>query len=337
MRTVTTALLASSLAGVLVGCPPPGAGPGGGTRGGGGAAVSPDACGNISTSDAGRKLYAFLRASADLDRASLELEGSVRSACARMATELGVPATGDTRAVCAAARQALADNLQVSVRTESRLVTRYAPPECTTDVDFAASFAAECEARVAADIAVTCEGSCGGTCRGECDGACSGSTGAGGTCDGVCEGTCRGSCSADCRGYADVDASVECKASAEVSASVRTVCTEPKVETVREDVTVVDDAKFQRAMAAIDAGMPTLLQVGAKASLVGKSTVLWGRTLGALVAESGELVGKIGQQGLCVAGQLTAALAAVAQVEARVSVSVEVSAEVSASAGAQAQ
>ena len=34
----------------------------------------PDSCGTINTSNAGRKLYAFLVASAELDRSSFELE-----------------------------------------------------------------------------------------------------------------------------------------------------------------------------------------------------------------------------------------------------------------------
>lgn len=322
------------LFGVLLGCPPPkgGSGPGGG----GGAGVDPDGCGDISTSKVGRKLYSFLVATAELDKASLELESSVKSACKKMARELGISDEGDTRTVCKAAAAELEANLQVSVKTEKQLVTRYTPPECTTDVDFTAGIVAECEASVAADINVTCEGSCGGTCSGACDGTCQGG-GGGGECNGVCEGTCRGTCSADCRGNVDVDASVECKASAEIRASVNTTCTEPRVEVVEEDVTIVDDTKFKKAMAAIDAGMPAILRAGAKAELVVKSMVQWAKTLGGLIKASGQLVEQIGDKGLCVGAQLAASFAAAAQIEARFTVSIEVSAEVSASAGAQAQ
>ena len=319
---------------LLAACPPPRGG--GGGAGGGGSAIAPDSCGNISTGKVGRKLYSFLVASAELDKASVELERSVGDACRRMARELGVDDGGTTKEVCKRAAAELEANLEVSVSTEKQLVTRYTPPECTSEVDFAASIVAECEASIAADVDVRCEGYCGGTCSGECDGTGSGG-GGGGACDGQCEGTCRGSCSADCRGYIDVDASAECTASAEVRATVNTTCTEPKVEVVEEDVTVVDDTKFQKAMAAIDAGMPTILRVGAKAELVAKAMVKWAETLGSLIKASGQLVEELGENGLCVAGQLTAAFAAVAQVEARVSVSIEVSAEVSASAGAQAQ
>ncbi len=325
---------------LATGCPATPAGrPGPRGGGGGGAAggsVNPDACGTINTSKVGRKLYAFLQASAALDKASLELEQSVRGACVRMAEELEVSTEGDTRTVCDRAVKELDANLEVSVKTESRLVTRHTPPVCTTEIDLAAGIVAECEATASADVNITCDGYCGGRCDGQCDGTCA-STNASGSCAGQCDGTCRGRCSADCRGYAEVDASAECKASAEIRASVETTCTEPKVEVVREDVTVVDDAKFQKAMAAINAGLPTLLRVGAKAELVARAFVHWSKTLAGLVKESGKLVGELGQRGVCVGGQLAAAFAAVAQVEARVSVSVEVSASVSGSAGASAQ
>lgn len=315
------------------GCPPTkGTGPGGG----GGGTINPGACGDLSTDQVTRKLHAFLAASAELDRASVELEGSVHDACVRMATELGVATDGDTRTVCKRASDELQANLQVSVSHEQRLVTRYVPPVCTSQIDFTASIVAQCEARAAADVSVQCQGTCNGTCKGNCDGACAGNGGSG-SCDGQCDGTCNGSCSGSCEGYATVDASAECRASAEVQASVHTECTEPRVEVVQQDVTIVDDSKFQRAMAAINAGMPTLLRAGAKAELVGKALVDWVKTGASLVQSSGELVGALGERGVCVAGQLAATVAAAANIQARISISIEVSASVSASAGGQAQ
>src|SRR4051794_24848569 len=115
---------------LLPACPPPGKGGyGGGGRGGGGGggALHSHAWGTINTSNVGRKLYAFLVASAELDRSSFELENSVRDACAKMARELGVSPEGDTRTVCMRAKQELDANLQVSVKTEKRLVTKYTP------------------------------------------------------------------------------------------------------------------------------------------------------------------------------------------------------------------
>ena len=318
---------------LLFGCPPPGQGsqsPGGGQSAG----INPGACGNISVTAAGRKLHSFLVASAELDRASIELEQSVYGACQKMAKELGMPVTGDTRTLCNAVVAELDANLKVSVSQEKRLVTRTVPPVCTTEVDFAAGIVAECEAKLVADVDIRCEGRCGGTCAGACEGRCAAS-GPSGQCAGVCEGTCRGECSGTCQGYADVDASAECKASAEIRASVNTTCTEPRVEVVQQDVTVVDTTKFDRAMAAINAGLPTILRAGKKAELVARAAVLWAKTLGRLVKAGGGLIADLGEQTLCVGAQFAASLAAVAQVQARFEVSIEVSASVSASAGAQ--
>lgn len=331
MKTYLAIILACAAA-LSTGCPGQQTPTGGGAAGRPGG-VNPDACGTINTSTAGRKLYAFLVASAELDRASLELETSVRDACKRMARELGVSTDGDTRTVCMRAKTELEANLQVSVKSESRLVTRTTPPVCTTDVDFTASFVAQCEATASADANVRCSGRCGGTCSGACDGQCS-STGANGQCAGQCSGTCNGSCSGKCEGYVDVQASAECEASAEVTASTRTTCTEAKVEVVRENVTVVDDSKFQKAVAAINAGMPALLTAAAKLELAGKALGNWVSTGASLVKSTGELVGQIGEKGICVGGQLAAAVAASADIQARFTVSVEMSASVSASAGA---
>ncbi len=326
---------------LLAACPPPAGGSrggGGGGRGGGGGglAISPDSCGKINTNPIGRKAYAFLVASAELDRASLELESSLAGACRRMATALGVSTAGTTKEVCQRAATELDANLKISVKTESRLVTRYTPSVCKTEIDFAAGIVAECEAKVVADVNVRCEGSCSGTCNGTCAGQCA-SGPPGGQCNGQCNGTCNGRCSGGCDGYANVDASAECKASAEIRANVRTVCSEPKVEVVRESVTIVDDSKFQKALAAIDAGMPAILRASKKLELASKALVLWVQTGASLVRASGDLAGQLGERGLCVGVQLAAVVAASANIQARFSVSIEVSAQVSASAGARAQ
>lgn len=322
---------AASLLFALTGCPPPGQtgrGGGGGAREGGGAAISPDSCGKIDVNPVGRKVYSFLVASAELDRASVELESSVADACRKMARILGVSDAGDTKQVCDRAAQELQANLQVSVKSESRLVTKYTPSVCHTDVNFSAGVVAQCEGRASADVNVTCDGHCSGTCNGACS---TGGTG------GECAGVCNGRCSGGCDGYANVDASAECKASAEIRTTLKTTCTEPKVEVVRQNVTVVDDTKFQKAISAIDAGLPQLLRATKKLQLAGKALAQWVSTGASLVRASGELIGQLGEKGICVATQLAAVVAASANIQARFSVSIEVSASVSASAGAQPQ
>lgn len=329
MRTALALLAAVSMT-TCSGTGPGRPGPGGG-RGGG---INPDACGAINTSPVGRKIYAFLVASSELDAETAKLERTVRSACVEMAEVLGVPVEGDTAALCDRVATELEANLEVSISQEQRLVTRTTPPVCETKIDFAAKVAAECEAKVAADVAVRCEGSCEGTCTGACDGSCA-ATAADGSCAGVCEGTCRGSCSGGCEGYADVEASAECKAAAEVRAGVRTECTEPKVEVVTENVTVVDASKLEKATRAISVGLPRLLRAAARAKIVAEALAHWVSTGAQLVAAGGKVLGEVGRQGACVAVQLAASAAAAVQIRARIDVSIKVSARVSASAGTQ--
>ena len=318
---------------LLAGCPAPN--PNQPTGGGGGPTINADSCGKINVNPVGRKLYAFLQASAELDRASFELETTVRDACAKMATILGVSPGGGTKEVCVRVANELDANLKVSIKTEQRLVTRYKPPECHTKLDFAAGIVAECEASASANVDVRCTGRCSGTCNGACDGTCS--SGAAQTCNGTCSGACNGKCSGSCDGYAQVNASAECKASAEVRANLHTECDEPKIEVVRQDVVIVDDSKFQKAMAAINAGLPIIIRAGKKLELAGKAVVQWVSTGASLIKASGDLANQIGDKGLCVAGQLAGVIAATANIQARFSVSIEVSAQVSTSCGATAQ
>lgn len=288
---------------LLAACPPPRAGRSTGPGGNGAQGMNPDACGTINTTDTGRKLYAFLVASAELDRASADLENSVRDACRKMAIDLGVSPDGDTRTVCTRASQELQANLQVSVKTEHQMVTRTTPPVCHTDVTLAADFAAQCEGKAQGSVQATCEG-----------------------------GTRTGN---QCDGYSAVDASAECKASAEVHAATHTTCTPGHVEVVQQDVTVVDATKWNRAQAAINDGLPELMLAGMKLQLAAKATVLWAQTGADLAQSAGDLAADLGAAAVCVGGQLAAVVASVATIQARFSVSIEVSAQVSASAGAQ--
>lgn len=310
----------------LTACPPPRGGAGGG--GNRTSSISPDACGTINTSAVGRKLYSFLVASAELDRASMELDGTVHDACQRMAIDLRTSPLGSTQELCSRVAAELQSNLQVSVKTEKRLVTRHTPPVCRTNIEVTAGFAAECEAKAAADINVACNGHCNGTCSGAC------STGLVG---GQCAGTCGGRCSGSCDGYTDVNASAECKAAAQIHSTAKTECTEPKVEVVQQDVTVVDASKFGLAMAAINHGLPQILSAQRRVELAGHALGQWVSTGASLVASAGDLAGQIGDKGACVAGQLAGVIAASADIQARFSVSVEVTAQVSASAGATAR
>ena len=287
---------------LLAACPPPpqrATGPGGNAPQG----INPDSCGAINTTPIGRKLYAFLVASAELDRATADLENSIRDACRKMAVDLGVSPDGDTKTVCQRASQELQANMQVSVKTEKQMVTRTTPPVCQTDVSLATSFAAECE----------------GSAQGSVKGTCEGGTQTGNTCN----------------GYTNVDASAECKASAEVHATTHTTCTPGHVEIVQQDVTVIDATKWAKAQAAINDGVPELLLAGAKLQLAAKAAVAWGQTGEQFAASAGDFAADLGDKAVCVAGQVAGVVAAASQIQARFSVSIEVSASFSATAGAQ--
>lgn len=317
---------------LLSACPPQSTGPGGG----GGTNVKPDACGKPTAGEqAWTKFYAFLVASADLDRASYDLENSVVGACRKMATTLGINPRGDTRTVCNAVAAELDANLSVSVSQEKHLVTREVPGECHTEMQFGVDAAAQCEAQASTTIALSCEGRCTGTCNGACDGTCSGGTGTGGQCNGTCDGECGGTCTGSCDGYATGGASAECRAAIEIQSSIHTVCSPPHLETVEESVTIIDATKFAKAQAAILAGLPTIRASARRAEIVAKASVEWARTLGGLVSATGDVVEELGERAVCVGAQLQAALAAAGQIQARFTVSIEVSASISGAAGVQ--
>jgi hypothetical protein len=154
----------------------------------------------------------------------------------------------------------------------------------------------------------TVDASVGARVRGECEGSASTGSGA----------------SSSCEGAAVVEASLEARC-------------EPAELTVTAgaDVTL-DKEKLGRAVKAIEAGVPRLLLIHAK--LVGPVTAAvkgWGKAAGDLVAAGRSILSDVGDQVLCVSGQLAAAVDMLAHMEASVSVSIEVSVEVSGSAGAE--
>lgn len=331
--------------------------PGGGVPGGpdipgqNAGKVNPNDCGQYASSEAGRKLKAFLEATVKLDAAVRDTENTVKQACQAMGKELGMPGLdGNTKDVCNRAIAELQNHIKIGIKTKADLKVNYEPAVCEVNVDVAASAAAKCEAKAEADIAVTCHGECSGgcggecsgTCNGKCDGTCKGSTGSGGECNGVCEGTCQGSCTAGCsgscsggcEGHADVQASAECEAQAEVYANVEAKCTEPKVEVTYEAGVVLDKLKLEAAERAIMAGVPRLLMVGAKINGPVKAAfTTWAKTAGQLKGAARDIGKAFGDQALCVSGQLAAAAGMLASIQVSIDVQVEVSASASGSVG----
>lgn len=313
--------------------------------------VNPNDCGAYASSEAGRKIKAFLEATVKLDAAVQDTENTVKQACQAMGAELGMAGLdGNTKEVCNKAIAELQNHIKLGIKTKADLKVNYEPAVCEVNVEAAASASAKCEAKAEADIAVTCQGtcsgscggSCSGTCSGKCDGTCKGSTGAGGECNGVCEGTCEGSCSAGCsgscsggcEGHADVQASAECEAQAEVYANVEAKCTEPSVEVTYEAGVVLDKSKLEAAERAIKAGMPKLLMVGAKIKGPVKAAfTTWAKAAGQLKGAALDIRKAVGDQASCVVAQVGAAAGMLAQIQVSIDVQVEVSASASGSVG----
>jgi len=311
-------------------------GPGAKTRGGGGGGMNPDSCGDYASKagDVGKKVKAFMDAAVYLDKATAELEGGVKSACLAMGKELGLAGLdGDTKTVCKKVADEVRAGLQVSVKSETKLVAKYKPAECKVNASLAIEASAQCEASAEVKAEVVCQGTCGGTCAGKCDGTCKAKN-ADGSCNGECQGTCQGSCSGSCDGNVTATGSAECRASAEVRANLEAECTPPEVEYVYEQTAVVDDAKFKATLAAIKAGLPQLLAMEAKAKLVAKGIVNFGKTAADLAGSAKDIASAFGDAAFCVAGQLAAVAGVFASVEVRVEVSVEASAEVGGARGA---
>jgi hypothetical protein len=345
MRRVTASLVGSAVLAVLAlaGCPGGGA-PGVPGKGGKSGSVDPNTCGNYAASEAGAKLKAFLEATVELNDAVAEIEGEVKVSCAAIASELGVPAEGDTKTVCENVANAIRENLSAGLKGEAVLKIDYKPAVCEVKADVAAEAAAKCEAKASADVQVTCTGTCEGTCSGTCKGECAGSGKAGGggaaasgECAGQCNGTCEGSCSGGCQGSADVQASAECEAKAEVTANVKAECTEPELTIAWDAKAVADAPKVEKVAAALKAGLPKLIAISAKLKgPVGLAFKTWAGSAKSLAKSSGKLYSSLGDQATCVAGQLSAAAGMVGGIEGSMSVSVEASASVSGSASGSA-
>ncbi len=333
MRLLARILVVASLALIPATCGPPPGPTGAGRKT---SAVNPDECGKFDINDAGRKLYAFLKATAELDMQVASLQREAKRTCLAMAEQLQLPAAqrnGSLKVVCSNVAREISEGLDQSFEGEYKMTVEYKPAVCTVDVDVAAKAAAECSASASADVNVTCEGTCGGTCNGTCEGTCA-ARNASGQCAGECQGTCRGECKGECRGSADVQAEASCKATAEIRANVNAECTDPVFETKWEEPRVKDPARLKRIDAALAVGIPRIGKIGAKvAGPVSKAVVTWAKATGELFGASRQLVKGLGDASVCVAAELAAAFEAIGRIQAEVSVTIEVSASISGSAG----
>ncbi len=294
---------------LLAGCPPMRSRHVGG--GGESSSLDPEACGDITTSDIGRKLHAFLVATAELDRQVTEIEQAVRGSCTTIGSELQMaPADldGPTKDMCTRVFTTLKLALAGALKTPQGIAVDFKPGVCTVDVDAASRAAAQCEADGSTTATVTCDGTCSqprpdGSCGGGCDGA------------------------------ADVHASPQCKAQAEVHAAVTMQCTDPQLAISLKQDGVADAAKAEQIAGALRKGLPRVLWVAARVKPLGHAVEGWAHAADELSQSGTEIAGQFADKAICVGGQIAAALSAVAHIQASLQVSVDLEAQVSGTVG----
>ncbi len=264
--------------------------------------VDPGACGDYySASDAGRKLHAFIQATAWLQDEVWDTDAYLRDTCRMMAKDLDMDRpSGDTRQVCTKVLGALGDELDAGLSARADLEVDYEPAFCEVDVDATAQATAECEGRAHDEMS-------------------------------ACTGTCRGACDEACEGEADVEPEASCQAHAEVRANRKATCTQPEIHVGYGEEVVTDADRLGAAVTALDRGLPRLLEVHARAR--GPATAAfetWARAAEELGDAAMTATRDVGDRGACVADQLAAAADSIASLEASLSVQIEVSASASA-------
>jgi hypothetical protein len=325
LLVLVTALVAGTM--MVAACGKAGKIPGANKLPGGGipdpnAKLDPSGCGGFGAGgDAGRKLKAFLEATAAVDKAAQETADVVKNSCTIIGTELGMTEAdykgSSVKDVCGAVWARVDKNLNgVAVKSKAALKLKLKPAVCSVDAKAELQAAATCEGKATADFKATCNGTCKGTCKGNNNG---------GKCDGTCEG--------ECDGYADVNASGECKASAEVNAAVSVKCTEPEV-TVEWDAKLIVDKKLAEAtLKGLKAGLPKIFLVRERIKPLKHAVEGWVKSAAGLKDSAIKLGQSFKDQAACVSSQILAAAKMSANIQANVSVSVEISAGASGSVG----
>jgi hypothetical protein len=302
-RIFSVALATASLA-AMTGCPKklPGGVPGGpnvpNVPGGGGTSeVDPNTCGNYAVSDAGRRLHAFLEATAELQAAVKETEQVQKTSCVMMGQELQMPAgdlEGTTQDVCARVFTTLRDDLKVKVAKQPPIVVEFKPAVCTVDAELQAKAAAECNGSAS-----------GGATAG------TGGNAAGG------------------------QAAAQCQASAHLHASLNAECTPPELKITLQKPVVVDTSRAELAVHAMTDGLPKILSVSARIHILTDAIANWSAAGGQLVSAGPELARSFQDQAMCISGQIAAVGQAITNVHASFSVQVQVSVQAQGSVSAQ--
>jgi hypothetical protein len=125
-----------------------------------------------------------------------------------------------------------------------------------------------------------------------------------------------------------------CESSAQVEAALAVKCTPAELTIGYKAEVAVDKDKLERAVNALRVGLPKIANVYARLVVIKKAALAWADSAAGLVKAGRSILSDIGDQVLCVSGQLALAADAAAGIVGSIDVSVEVSVEVSGSAGA---
>jgi hypothetical protein len=143
---------------------------------------------------------------------------------------------------------------------------------------------------------------------------------------------------AECEGGASAgtggsSAGGQCKAAAGAKASLAVQCTEPELTISASAKLVLDKSKLEMTLKALRDGLPKLLSIKARLEPIRNATEQLARSASELKDMGPKFTQSFADQGLCIAGQITAAANAATHIQANVSVSVTVTASASATAG----
>jgi hypothetical protein len=184
----------------------------GGGLGGLAGGLTGDCGGDLGATAAANRLENFIASVNAFSTSATELDTSLRTACTRMATDLGIPASelaatggeNPTQKACdRVARQLREDFTALRGTAGLQVALDVQPPRCEISVEAYGGCAAQCDASYTPGSAdVQCEGGeLRGTCSGQCTGRCSAEVS--GSCSGACEGTCSGGCTGTCAGVCE--------------------------------------------------------------------------------------------------------------------------------------
>lgn len=188
------------------------------------------------------KIKSFLDATANLHKATIEMDASLAASCTELGKGLGM-GEGELKSDDAEGKRAekvctaVAAKLEASMKAnaEAKISVEFQEPKCYVDVaamqdcfakcdaaiepgkleascqggEIRGTCDAECKGSCTVEAGAQCTGTCGGSCSGKCEANFSGRCG--GNCDGKCDGkNTKGKCAGTCEGTCDAQAEGSC-------------------------------------------------------------------------------------------------------------------------------